>query len=206
MAGGELMTLAYLGEMGLILNIGYVALDRGRYVEKARNRILSFKLKIKDPPTPKSDKSKQELARLLLQFEDLFHPDRTRRQAAWHVKRGGNLKHFNKTCGAIYDFFYEGRDKTLAELAGLLAGITLVAMTLLDHTDCCDQLVESAKLWWVIFGLAILSNLIPTALVVAGRRLKQTADIVGNEKVRAFGLIATVSIDQEIDAGQSSAQ
>lgn len=170
------MSLAYLGEMGIVFNLAYIELKKARYLDYIKSHINHTKKQI-EIITTGDYLSAHEMARLNVKLEEMLDKSKAKRKEAWVEYANGkdDANHPDFFSGTVYDFFEEEKDKRIAECLVVATSLAMLAMTLISNLDSLAYINSVHATWNVLFSVVFVSNLAPLVFIILGRMMKAKA-------------------------------
>lgn len=176
MASG-ILSLAYMGELGVVFNLAYIELKKTRYLEFIRENIKNTTAKF-TAPTIQDDAVVKQQQLILNKLRDMLSPNKRIRKQAWtHYKKGvvEDVEHFDFIAGWVYDFFDKEWDKLIAQFMLTASGIAVLAMTILGYSTSLSTLVNPDSIWRFLFYILFVTNIFPVLCILVGRRMRSRA-------------------------------
>ncbi|MEQ1663713.1 MAG: hypothetical protein ABL877_13555 [Thiobacillus sp.] len=172
-----LMSLAYLGELGVVFNLAYIELKKTRYIEQIKQHLAETKKVIE--VVEASNEQQMEMFSLNHQIDDMLSKDNKARKKAWlEHKNNGDGTHHDIFAGYVFNFFDIEKDKDISQFLLCVAAFSIPVLTIFNYYDW--NVITFANYghldaWWTFFWLFVLTNLIPGLFVYTGRGMKETA-------------------------------
>lgn len=176
MASG-ILSLAYMGELGVVFNLAYLELKKTRYLEFIRENIKNTASKF-TAPTLQDDAVVKQQQLILNKLRDMLSPNKRIRKEAWtHYKKGvvEDVEHFDFIAGWIYDFFDKEWDKFIAQMMLAASGAAVLAITVLGYSTSLSTFFDPNSTWRLFFGILLAANLFPVICIITGRRMRNRA-------------------------------
>lgn len=167
-----LMTLSYMAELSVAVNIGYLGLESLRYLGVSKSEINQVSLKLDDIQTNGKQLINLELfSPLYVQVKNIFHKDYCERIGAWYVESEDNKKiRFKFVAVFVYGIFKNNRDEKASQIFLVLSALIIILLT------CINQLINQQiitelelSVWWGIFILLLAFTAIPAIMIFCGR-------------------------------------
>ena len=199
MAQGGILSLAYLAELAVVVNLAYLELKSLRYVQNAKATVKSVITGFEGDEDQKTTIPIKSMP-ILTQAKNLFSEDKSDRESAWYTEHtNGDKTQFKKCAAWLYWPFVRDSDRTLATVLVVASSLIIFMMTLLTRIEPSTQPVDigiakewtmswawDTVIWWSMFGTLSLSILIPSLLIVAGRRVGSVTDLIAENLQTRF--------------------
>lgn len=195
-----LMSLAYLGELGVVFNLAYIELKKTRYIEQIKQHLIETKKTIE--VVDASD----EMFNLNNQIGDMLSKDSKARKMAWlEHKNNGDGNHHDIFAGYIFNFFDLERDKGISQFLLIVSAFLIPVLTVFNYYEWNvivlgkDYILDA---WWTFFWLLVLTNFLPGLFVYLGREMKETAMKCTNSIKSEYTKIGQKMINSAIQSGK----
>lgn len=178
MSGSGFMSLAYMAELGVVVNLAYLELKSLRYLGDAKKYIEETTQSLQGESVKNGNHNQHIFIDLHKQVRELFSDDKTQRDAAWYVVSSGVEKKYFKGCsGIFYERFYKERDRVWSTRYLCAATLVIVLMTLITQiaSEGWVGSTEGVILWWSFFATLFLSIAVPACYIMMGRRLNKVS-------------------------------
>jgi hypothetical protein len=197
MANG-IMSLAYMGEMGIVFNLAYIELEKTRYFDAIRNQIERSK-KIINPIEFVHDIEKYQLmSKLQAQLDEMLDPSKMKRKLAWVRYKGeDDVQHFDFLSGTVVDWYEREIDKIWSQVMVMVSSVCVLIMTVIAGPNTFHS-YDTPLTWYLLFWLLLIANLIPLLFVVLGRMLKVRAQQCTDSIQSRFTKISSSAIESAL--------
>jgi ABC-type multidrug transport system fused ATPase/permease subunit len=174
MASG-LMSLAYMGEMGIVFNLAYIELKKTRYLEVIKDHIEKNK-RVMNPIKLDDDVERFQLMnRLKAQLDEMLDSSKMKRKLAWVRYKGEeDVVHYDFLSGEVIDWFEREVDKVWSQFMVVVSSLCILIMTMIVGIEALKQ-YETQLIWYVLFAALLVTNIVPLIFVLLGRLLKKRA-------------------------------
>lgn len=199
MAQGGILSLAYLAELAVVVNLAYLEIKSLRYVQKAKTTVKSVITGFGGDEDQKTT-IPINLTPMLTQAKNLFSADNTERESSWYIEDAkGEKTRFKKCAAWLYWPFVNDTDRSLATVLVVASSLIIFVMTLLTRIEPSTGPVDigiakewtiswawDTVIWWSMFGTLSLSILVPSLLIVAGWRVGSVTDLIAENLQTRF--------------------
>lgn len=198
-----LMSLAYMAELGVILNLAYGELKKTRYVDRMRVRLDNVKSTIQPVEGAANDDDEVEKGvELREQLDNILKSETLLRKKSWHIHKHQDIKYCDYYAGWVFQFFDGGKDKRVAEFFLFLSGLLIILMTIFNYYNLenLNFYVITLKTWDTIFTLLLIANIVPVVFIIMGRLMSATVfkivDSIKAEYTKISGKSISMSISK----------
>lgn len=204
------MNLAYMAELAVVVNLGYLELKSLRYIQGARASVNEILKKLSDANKASNGGvvvGNEHFMALYSQAKTIFDDDSDERNNAWYVvDEAGKKEWFRKSAVYIYSIFLNDRDKKVISGFLFLSVLSIFIMTLLSRlaSDVSFEVYE-ACIWWTLFIVLTIGVVIPTLFVILGRYLSKVVGKISKNIESRKDTLAGEIIDGKIDATTAAA-
>ncbi|MGP1717369.1 MAG: hypothetical protein ACTS9Y_09330 [Methylophilus sp.] len=196
-----LVSLAYLGELGVASNLAYITLNKSIYFEYIRKNIRLTLLKFQAFPRQDS-KAMQQQVRILQHLIGMLSSHSAQRKNAWVryklVKNttDSHATYFTFTAGKLYDFFETESDTLISQYMLITAGIFILLTLMMGFKLVPHGFDHYAAIWYWIFAVLLITNLYPLICILLWRWMRSSAKSCTD----SFEVVLTVQFLHQIKA------
>lgn len=174
----SLMSLAYMAELGFVINLAYVELTKTRYVDRMREQMNVVGTTIKNVDSADySEEDSRRINELNIQLENLLENKPKLRKEAWviHEKTddGDDVQQCPFFSGKVFTFFDKAKDKRLAELFLFISGLSIILITIFNYLEWLGFWIIHT--WTLFFWILLIAILVPVGMIVMGRMMSNLA-------------------------------